>query len=284
VKGSPESIPPTAPDLAPGAFGDSRTASSAPILEMEEVAVASLRVPERILIDPVNWAVHPRDFWVIGGPPASGKSDFIATAAGLMRPARGRHRLFGQELARLHEEERLRVQLRIGVVFGLGGRLFNELTVAENLGLPLCYHRNCTSPTGDPRVRAVLEALELTDLANLTPLGVPRNLRERVGLARALILSPELLILDSPLAALDPRESRWWGDFLERLVRGHPILDGKPATLVLATDDLRPWGERGRQFAFIQSGRFLPVGSRADLVRQTNPSLRELIPADWLSP
>lgn len=257
-------------------------AADEPVLVMSDAAVASVHMPDLVVIDHVDWTVQRREHWVIGGPPASGKSDLLTTAVGLMRPARGSVRLFGKELVGLHEEERLQIQLRTGIVFGSGGRLFNHLTVAENLGLPLCYHHNCDPSASEDRVNTVLEMMGLSGIAQRTPLLVNRNLRQRVALARALVLAPELLFLDNPLAGLDPREIRWWLAFIERLLDKHPILNGRDLTLVVSTDDLQPWGEQGRQFAFIDRQRLVSVGSRADLAKLDTPALRELLPAGWL--
>ena len=249
---------------------------------MTEVAVSAIRVPERVVIDGVRWTVCAGDYWVVGGLPSSGKSDLLTTAAGLMRPAGGAIRLFGKDLSRLHEEERLQTQLRVGMVFGSGGRLFNNLTVGENLALPLRYHQNCAPGGAQERVHAVLQAMELPDVAHSTPATLNRNLRQRVALARALVLSPELLFLDNPLAGIDPRETRWWLDFLDALQKGHPLLEGRPLTLVAGTDDLQPWTSHGRQFAFIDHGRFVHVGGRSELMKMENQALRQLLPLDWL--
>ena len=82
------------------------------------------------------WTVAAGDYWVVGGLPGTGKSDLLATAAGLQRPLRGTHLLFGEDLARLDEPALIQKRLRVGLVFENGGRLFNRLTVAENLALP----------------------------------------------------------------------------------------------------------------------------------------------------
>jgi ABC-type transporter Mla maintaining outer membrane lipid asymmetry ATPase subunit MlaF len=252
------------------------------VLVMTDVAVSAIRSPERVVIHQVGWTVRSGEYWVIGGLPSSGKSDLLATAAGLMRPAAGSVHLFGNDLVRLHEEERLQTQLRVGMVFGAGGRLFNNLTVGENLALPLCYHQNCVAGGAQERVQAVLHAMDLQDLTHSTPVTLNRNLGQRVALARALVLSPELLFLDNPLAGIDPRETRWWLDFLDALLKGHPLLQGRPVTLVAGTDDLQPWTDHGRQFAFIDQGRFVHVGAASELMKQENPALRQLLPLDWL--
>ncbi len=263
-------------------MADPTPPAATPVLEMIDAAVASLHTPQLTVVEHVTWTIREGEYGVVGGLPASGKSDLLTTAAGLMRVQSGTLRLFGEEVAHLHEEERLAVQLRVGVVFGYGGRLFNHMTVAENLALPLCYHRNCTPADSDQRVRHILETMDLSEIAHHAPASLNRNVRQRVALARALVLSPELLFLDNPLAGVDPRETRWLLEFLDRLVQGHPVLEGRALTLVVGTDDLEPWGERGGQFAWIHHGRFVPVGGRSDLVRMNNPALRELLPVDWL--
>lgn len=252
-----------------------------PIVELDDVSVAAMHAPELIALDGVRWTIRRGDYWVLGGPPGSGKSDLLATAAGLMRPARGTHRLFGQDLNRLNEDERVIMQLRVGVVFGFGGRLFSHLTVAENLALPVCYHQNCDPTASDERVQSVLRALELEGIAQSTPGQLDRNLQQRTALARALMLSPEALFLDNPLVGTGARELRWWLNFLGALAQGHPLLEGRALTLVVGTSDLEHFGEHGKQFALVQGRRFTTLGSRVELARQSDPTLREWLPPEW---
>jgi phospholipid/cholesterol/gamma-HCH transport system ATP-binding protein len=191
-------------------------------------------------------------------------------------------RLFGEELAVLDERRHLAVQLRAGLVFGSGGRLFNQLSLAENLALAFCYHRNCRPEAGVERVDEVLKATELTEFSNTAPVLLNRNLRQRAALARALVLAPELLFLDNPFVETDPRETRWWLAFLDRLREGAPLLEGKRLTLAIGADDLRPWTRRDARFAYLHKGQFAAVGSREALLREASPELRELLPLDWL--
>jgi ABC-type transporter Mla maintaining outer membrane lipid asymmetry ATPase subunit MlaF len=257
-------------------------ASSAEVvLEMVDAAIASLQTPELVVLEDVQWLVRKHDYWIIGGPPGSGKGDLLATAAGLLRPTRGRHLLFGEDVALRREEERVRTQLRVGVVFGYGGRLFSQLTVAENLALPLCYHHNCDASDSEERVRLMLRTLELEHMADSAPARLDRNAQQRAALARALMLSPELLVLDNPLVGTSLRELNWWLGFLDDLRKGHPILEGTIPTLIVGSNDLLHWGERGRQFAFIEGRRFVPVGNREAMAAKNDPALRELLPADW---
>lgn len=246
-----------------------------PVIEMHEVKVSTMRDPEVVVVEGVNWRVEPQEYWVVAGLQGSGKTDFLMMTGGLMAPAGGEYRLFGERMP-IFEEGRLKERLRLGLVFE-SGQLFNHLTVRENVALPLRYHRNLPLAAAAPEVQRVLEALELGPWADSTPGALGRNWQRRVGLARALILKPEVLLVDSPMAGLDLRHGRWWMDFLEELHRGHALLEGRPLTLVVTTADLRPWKERGCRFAIIREGRLSVLGAWAQLEGERGELVRELL-------
>src|ERR1051326_179434 len=185
---------------------DPAQATTSPSLEMIDVTIGSLVDAEAVVLEHVNWKVAAGEFWAIGGLQASGKSDFMATAAGIMPPLHGVFRIFGQELGAGFRHELLPTRLRLGLVFD-GGRPLNHLTVAENVALPIRYHRNLSLEEAESQTQALLEFTGLLDCADQTPGTMRRNLQQRIGLARALALKPEVLLLDGPLNGLDPRES-----------------------------------------------------------------------------
>ena len=244
-------------------------------LQMEGVSAGSLRDPSLIVAEEVNWNVAAGDYWVIAGLQGSGKSDFLMLAGSLMPPRQGRYRLFGEYMP-IFEDARLGMRLRLGLVFD-GGQLFNHLTVAENVALPLRYHRDLAPGEAEAAVRDLLEAMELTAWAEHAPATLRRSWQKRVGLARALALQPEILLVDNPLAGLDLRHTYWWLRFLDHLSKGHPLVGGRPITLVVTTADLRPWEGHARQFAILQDRRFLVLGTWAQVREASQELLHELL-------
>ena len=248
---------------------------AAPVIEMQDVTVVAMKDPDQRVVEGVNWSVAAGDFWALAGLHGSGKSDFLMMTAGLFAPARGTYRLFGETMPIL-EGTNLATRLRIGLVFD-GGHLLNQLTIAQNVALPLRYHRNLTEAEAEARIGVALEAMDLTSWAGSTPAAIGHNWQRRAGLARALMLQPEVLLLDSPLRGLDPRHQNWWLDFLDQLSAGHALLGGRPVTLVATAENLRPWRGHAKEFALLEESRFVPLGGWDQAQQSSEPIVRDLI-------
>jgi phospholipid/cholesterol/gamma-HCH transport system ATP-binding protein len=248
---------------------------SVPIVLMEGIAAGSLLDPSATVLVDVNWKVNPGDFWVLAGLQGSGKSDFLMLTAGLMAPLRGQYWLFAQEMP-IFEEERLAERLRLGLVFE-NGQLFNHLTVSENLALPLRYHRNLTRAEAESAVQSMLEVMELAPWADSMPGALGKNWHKRIGLARALMLKPEILLIDNPLAGLDLRHTYWWLGVLERLSKSQNFVRDDPVTLAVTTADLRPWIGLARQFAILKNQRMTVLGNRAQVEAASQEVVGELL-------
>jgi ABC-type transporter Mla maintaining outer membrane lipid asymmetry ATPase subunit MlaF len=247
------------------------------VIEMRAATVGAMRDASLIILEDVNWSIAPGEFWVVAGQEHAGKSDLLMLAAGLMAPVAGSCKLFGSETRDFGEAE-LPERLRVGFVFQ-GGQLFNQLTIAENVALPLRYQKNLTAAETARPVELLLELLELKPFANSTPLNVPANWRRRAALGRALILKPEVLLLDNPQAGLAARHLQWWLRFLDQLGRGHEHFGGAPMTIVATADDLRPWKTGPRQFAFLRDKKFIPLGNWTTVESAGDPVVQELLTA-----
>ena len=248
-----------------------------PAIDMRDVSVGSMRDQSLVIAEKITWQVFPGDFWVLAGLQGSGKSDFLMMTGGVMPPLSGEYRLFGEPMP-IFDEPRLGHRLRLGLVFD-SGQLFNHLTVSENVALPLRYHKNLSKEEGREQIRALLETLELAEWADSTPGAIGRNWQKRVGLARALALRPEVLLVDTPLTGLDLRHINWWLNFLDQLSKGHELLQGRPLTLVVTTADLRPWKNRAKQFAVLKDKRLAVLGSWSQLEATSDELLHEVLEA-----
>lgn len=249
---------------------------SPPEIELHGVTIeAALPAGQRVLHG-LDWAIGRGDFWVVGGLPGAGKTVLLETAAALRPPAAGTLTLFGMPAERLSEREWPPVRRRIGFVYGGGGRLLTHLTLAQNVALPLCYHRNCPVEAVAEEVAELLSRFSLLALAERLPGQVSPAYRQRAALVRALALRPDVMFLDDPLAELNTAQVRWW---LERIGGAGERDDSPtlPRTWVIATDDLRLWLGVGRQFGLLQDGRWRVLGNREALVAAPEPLVRELL-------
>jgi phospholipid/cholesterol/gamma-HCH transport system ATP-binding protein len=251
------------------------TLNTVPALEMRGLAAAAMKNPNLIVVRDVNWTVQPGEFWVVGAPQHSGKSDFLMAAGGITSPAAGEF-FFQGEAMPIFEEDRMAHRLKLGFVFD-GGQLLGSLTVAENIALPLRYHSALSAAEIESRVAELLELMELGTWANSTPVNVARSWQQRAGLARALALGPEVLLLDSPLTGLDVRHTLWWLGLLGELSRGHQILGSRPLTIIATADDLRPWRRQAGRVACLSKRQLLVLGEWSAVDASTEAVVRDLL-------
>jgi len=182
------------------------------ILRFEDV---SLHFDATVALDHVSFDMHPGQTYVVFGAAGSGKTMLLKVAVGLVRPNSGRVFLFGEEITHLREQDLFDMRARVGILFQEGG-LFDSLTVAENVAYPLTNHRvlkemitkggtNGSGPrTVEDRVRESLRFVELEQTLDKFPNELSGGMRRRVGIARAVVSEPALLLYDSPTAGLDP--------------------------------------------------------------------------------
>lgn len=144
--------------------------------------------------------------------------------------------------------------------------MFHGQTVAENVALPMRYHRNWSEAEAEEQVAALLELTGLMPVARKSAGGLSRHWRQRVGLARALGVGPDVLLLDQPLARLDFEERDWWGEFLHRLRKGAlPIPGIRPHSIVVTTESVISWKSLAGHFAMVEKKRWRTLADTAEL-------------------
>ncbi|NCO57416.1 MAG: ABC transporter ATP-binding protein [Nitrospirae bacterium CG18_big_fil_WC_8_21_14_2_50_70_55] len=139
---------------------------------------------------------------VIVGPSGEGKSVILKHMLGLLRPDRGAVRLFGQDLAHLRGRRLREVRSHFGVLFQ-SVALFDSLTVFDNVALPLRERTTAGDAEVRRRVLDRLERMDLHDVEHKFPAQLSGGMQKRVGLARALVLDPDVVFFDEPTTGLD---------------------------------------------------------------------------------
>ncbi len=157
----------------------------------------------------VSFEIKAGETGVVLGAAGSGKTMLLKTTVGLVKPDSGRIYLFGQDVTDLKESELYDIRAKVGILFQEGG-LFDSLTIEENVAYPLlnqhALHQNGTRPAEDVdnRVREALRFVELEHTLEKFPNELSGGMRRRVGIARAVVTRPALVLYDSPTAGLDP--------------------------------------------------------------------------------
>jgi len=203
----------------------------------------------------VSLTVERGETLVIMGGSGSGKTVTLRLIAGLMRPDRGHVRLFGRNIERLSEEELLPLRRRMGYVFQ-GAALFDSLSVFENVAYPLREHTRLEADEMRDRVTKFLGLVGLgEEVLPLLPAELSGGMRKRVGIARALVIEPEVLLFDEPTAGLDPTNSRLVGELISQVHTG--VCD----TAVVVTHDLELTKRVADRVAILIEGRFAALGT-----------------------
>jgi phospholipid/cholesterol/gamma-HCH transport system ATP-binding protein len=181
---------------------DAKTAGPETVLRFEHV---SLRFDHDVALDDVSLEVRAGETFIVFGAAGSGKTALLKTAIGLLQPDSGQVYLLGTDITGLREDRLFEIRSRVGVLFQEGG-LFDSMTVAENVAYPLVNQkgRKADMATVDKKVLEALTFVELEKTLEKFPSELSGGMRRRVGIARAVVTEPPLVLYDSPTAGLDP--------------------------------------------------------------------------------
>jgi len=203
---------------------------------------------------------------VIVGGSGTGKSVTLKHIIGLMQPDRGRVLVHGEDMRGLHGRELARVRQRMGFLFQ-NAALFDSISVGENVAFPLRRHTNwAESRIRDVAMRKLADVGLERDFHKM-PADLSGGMRKRAGLARAMALDPDILLVDEPSAGLDPITANEIDELLVERKRGG-------TTLVVVTHNIPSARHIGDTLAMLHEGRLIVRGTAAELERSEHELVR----------
>jgi phospholipid/cholesterol/gamma-HCH transport system ATP-binding protein len=206
---------------------------------------------------------------VMGGSGA-GKTVLLRIVAGLIRPDAGAVLLFGTPIERMREEAMLSLRRRTGFVFQ-SAALFDSLSVFENVAFPLREHTSMSLGEITDRVHRFLSLVGLPGSDSLLPAELSGGMRKRVGIARALVMEPEVVFFDEPTAGLDPTNARLVAELIAELRTG--VCD----TAIVVTHDIDFANMIADQMAILHRGRIADMGTPAEIQHSANEDVRKFL-------
>jgi phospholipid/cholesterol/gamma-HCH transport system ATP-binding protein len=174
-----------------------------PAIEFRNVVLA---FDERVILDNLSFKVMKGETKIILGGSGGGKSTIIKLVLGLLKPDSGQVLVDGEDVTEYSEEQIMSVRKKIGMVFQEGA-LFDSLSVYDNVAYRL-HEQGVPEEEVEPEVRRMLRFVNLEDAIDKMPIELSGGMRRRVGIARALIGDPKIVLFDEPTAGLDPPTAR----------------------------------------------------------------------------
>lgn len=216
---------------------------------------------DTVVLSDISLTVSRGEVAVVIGGSGTGKTTLLRIIVGLLQPSSGQVWIDGEDIARLKERELERVRAKFGVVFQYSA-LLDSLSVLDNVALPLREHTKLGPAEIRERVRAKLAALDLTDIEDRLPGELSGGMRKRVGLARALIREPSVILYDEPSSGLDPLTARLVDDLILR------TRDRFGVTSLVISHDMAQALKIGDHLLLIDRGRLAADGRPSELVRE----------------
>jgi phospholipid/cholesterol/gamma-HCH transport system ATP-binding protein len=202
-----------------------------------------------------NLELYKGENLVVLGRSGTGKSVLIKIISGLLTQDSGSVKVLGQEVGRLSAKELLQLRLSIGFSFQ-NSALYDSMTVRENLEFPLVRNRkNLTKAEIDNATESVLDAVGLLQTINQMPSELSGGQRKRIGIARTLILQPEIMLYDEPTAGLDPITCIEINNLINE------VQERYKTSSIIITHDLTCAKATGDRIAMLLDGQFQRVGT-----------------------
>ena len=238
-----------------------------PLLSLEKVV---LRFGRQTVLNGIDLRVRRQDRLVVMGQSGGGKSTLLRLMLGILTPTAGTVRFGPHEVNRLGRRELNALRARIGMVYQYSA-LISSLSVRDNLALPI---EELTSKTAREVERIIDEKLDLVQMRHVKdqmPAELSGGMKKRIGLARALVLEPELILFDEPSAGLDPVTS----SVIDELIIS--LTEHTRATSVIVTHEMDSAFRVATRMVMLYGGRFIADGPPAGFRDSANPVVAQFV-------
>jgi phospholipid/cholesterol/gamma-HCH transport system ATP-binding protein len=222
------------------------------------------------VLDGISFKIEPGDSVVIIGGSGCGKSVLLKHLIGLIRPDSGEVIIDDEHLNAFDERRLLEVRRKFGMLFQ-SAALFDSLNVAENISFVLRRERQLSENEIAQRVEEVLEMVELPGTQKKKPSELSGGMRKRVGLARAIIYKPEILLYDEPTTGLDPVVS----DSIDQLIIR--VREQLKITTVVVTHDTRSMRRVGQRILMMVKGKIYAAGPPDEIFASKDPVIHRFV-------
>ena len=222
------------------------------------------------VLNGVSLEIDRGESLVIIGRSGGGKSVLLKILIGLLVPDTGEVRVENQSIVGLNERELLKVRHKFGMLFQ-SAALFDSLTVAENIAFPLRRGRGQKESEIRQKVSEALAMVELSGIEEKRPSELSGGMRKRVGLARAIVYRPEIVLYDEPTTGLDPVVS----DSIDQLIVR--VRDRLKVTTVAVTHDMRSARRIAHRIVMLHEGRIHASGAPDEIFGSSDPVVHRFV-------
>lgn len=253
-----------------GARAGAAATASQPVIDARGLHLA---FGDQVVLEDISFEVHEGEALAILGASGVGKSTILKIILRLLVPDGGEILIDGEDISQLSFEEVLEVRQKMGMVFQAAA-LFDSLSVFENVAFPLREHlQHLSEEEVWERSRAALEMvdLDLDDFGDRLPAELSGGQKKRVGIARAIVHQPKILLYDEPTTGLDPLTSRMIIDLMQRL-QGE--LD---VTAIVVSHDVRMVMAVATHVAMLRDRRIIFYGTPQEMRQTENEYVRDFI-------
>jgi phospholipid/cholesterol/gamma-HCH transport system ATP-binding protein len=207
---------------------------------------------------------------VIIGRSGGGKSVLLKHLIALLKPDTGQVLIDGENIVSMNERQLLRVRRKFGMLFQ-GAALFDSLTVAENIAFAFRRDRSLPEDQIAQKVAHVLDLVDLPGIEAKNPSELSGGMRKRVGLARAIVYKPEIVLYDEPTTGLDPIAS----DSIDKLILR--VRDRLDVTSVVVTHDMRSARRLGQRILMLHEKRIYAAGTAEEIFGSSDPIVKQFV-------